>query len=139
MGGKESAQVDSEYFEKISFHINILVCGDYPEQNIESDLDNINILNKDEESKFIKKGVHKNIPDWNYFFFKKDNNIGNNTRIFLMNSIKKLDYKSLILFYSGLKKYTYNDLLQFYDGQSDSYQINTIIVTKKMKNLYYQN
>jgi hypothetical protein len=31
MGGSESKQADSEYFENVRFFINILVCGDYNE------------------------------------------------------------------------------------------------------------
>ena len=47
MGGKESKQVDSQYFEKISFEVNILVCGDYNEQLLQRDLNRIKIMQEE--------------------------------------------------------------------------------------------
>lgn len=67
----------------------------------------------------------------NYYFFPKDKNIGQNTKNFLRNSIKKNDYKNLILFYSGLNNYTYEDLLKYYDEQESVYHVNTLIITKR--------
>lgn len=131
MGGKESIQADSQYFTKVSFQVNILVCGDYVEENMERDLDNIQIIKKHEGLNYIKKGGHKNINEWNYYFFPKNKNIGEDTKNFIKKKITIKDYKNLILFYSGLNNYTYEDLLKFYDSQPDSYQINTIIITKR--------
>ena len=73
MGNKETKQVDSEYFEKdkISFHINILVCGDYNEKFIEKDLQNVANITKEEGVNYIKTGIHNIMKDWNYFFLKK--------------------------------------------------------------------
>ena len=131
MGGSESSQVDSEYFEKACFNVNILVCGDYIEEVIERDLEKIKVIPEEEGVKYIKKGCHKNMVDWQYFFFKKNEKIGDNTKSFIRDKIKKKDYKNLILFYSGLDNFTYKNLLEFYDNQPDTYHINTIIVTKK--------
>jgi GTPase Era involved in 16S rRNA processing len=128
MGGNESTQVDSEYFKKISFHLNILICGDYIEESL--DLDNVRKSEQHEGLKYIKKGKHKNINEWDFYFFKKDKQIGENTFEVLRGFLKKKDYKNLIIFYSGLEYFTYEDLLKFYDKKPDSYHINTIIITK---------
>ena len=89
MGGKESTQVDSQYYAELSFHFNILVCGDYLEEYLQNDLDNIKIIDKHEGLLYTKKGDHKNIQDWNYFFFPKNKNIGNNTLKYLQENLKK--------------------------------------------------
>ena len=134
MGGKESTQVDSQYFEKLSFHLNILVCGDYLEEHLRNDLDNIKIIDKHEGLLYTKQGEHRNISEWNYFFFPKNKDIGKNTLEFLRQKLIKKDYKNLILFYTGLNNFTYEDLITFYDSKQDSYHINMIIVTKKDEN-----
>lgn len=134
MGGKESTQVDSQYFEKLSFHLNILVCGDYLEEHLQNDLDNIKIIDKHEGLLYTKQGEHRNISEWNYFFFPKNKDIGKNTLEFLRQKLIKKDYKNLILFYTGLNNFTYEDLITFYDSKQDSYHINMIIVTKKDEN-----
>ena len=133
MGAKETKQVDSEYFEKdkISFHINILVCGDYNEKFIEKDLQNVANITQEEGVTYIKTGIHNNMKDWNYFFFEKNTDIGKNTLAFIMEKSSKKDYKNLILFYSGLNNYTYKNLLEFYDNQFGVYHVNTIIITKR--------
>ena len=132
MGGSETKQIDSQYFEeKNMFRIKILVCGDYNSQLIEKDLDNIKIINKKEEGKkYIKKGCHRNMFDWNYFFFEKNKDIGNNTLDFIKESIQNTDFRNLILFYSGLNYFTYKDLLEFYDNKANIYHMNTIIIVK---------
>ena len=129
MGNKDT-RVDSECFSKITFHVNILICGNYIEEIIEKDLDNVRVIQKYEGLNYIKKGGHKNINDWNYFFFPKNTDIGKNTLTFIRDSIKNLDYKNLILFYSGLNNFSYEDLLNFYDNQAEIYQSNIIIITK---------
>lgn len=129
MGNKDT-RVDTECFTKITFHVNILICGNYIEEIIEKDLDNVRVIQKYEGLNYIKKGGHKNINDWNYFFFPKNTDIGKNTLTFIRNSIKNLDYKNLILFYSGLNNFSYEDLLNFYDNQAEIYQSNIIIITK---------
>ena len=129
MGNKDT-RVDSECFSKITFHVNILICGNYIEEIIEKDLDNVRVIQKYEGLNYIKKGGHKNINDWNYFFFPKNKDIGKNTLTFIRDSIKNLDYKNLILFYSGLNNFSYEDLLNFYDNQAEIYQSNIIIITK---------
>ena len=115
MGNSES-RIDSQSYENITFHVNILVCGDYVEENVEKDLENIKVIQEHEGLSYIKKGNHKNINDWKYFFFPKDKDIGKKTRNFIKDSMKIFDYKNLILFYSGLEDFTYEDLLKFYDN-----------------------
>ena len=51
MGGRESSQIDSSYFEKGSFHLNIL----------KEELENIKIYRNNELS-YYKKSTHINIP-----------------------------------------------------------------------------
>ena len=131
MGGSESKQADSEYFENVRFFINTLVCGDYNEGLLERDLENVKKVPKEEGLNYIKKGYHKNIKDWEYFFFKKNNSIGDNTKHFIQDNVKNKNYKNLILFYSGLKNFTYKNLLEYYDNEADSYHTHIIIVTKK--------
>ena len=99
--------------------------------SLEKDLENIKMIKKDEGKKYIKKGRHRNINDWNYFFFEKNTKIGDNTLHFIKKSIIDKDYKNLILFYSGLNDFTYTNLLEFYDNQPSTYHINIIIITKK--------
>ena len=131
MGGSETKQIDSQYFEKITFEVNILVCGDYNDQLLEKDLEKMKIIEKEEGLPYIKKGCHNAIKDWIYYFFEKNNEIGNKTKKFIQTKKRKKNFKNLILFYSGLNNYTYKDLLQFYDDQPDTYHTNIIIVTKK--------
>ena len=131
MGGKETKQVDSQYFEKISFEVNILVCGDYNEQLLQRDLNRIKIMQEEEGVPYIKKGCHNSIKDWVYYFFEKNNDIGDNTLKFIKPLIRKQKFKNLILFYSGLNNYTYKDLLEFYNDQAECYHTNIIIITKK--------
>lgn len=134
MGNNES-RIDSQSYENITFHVNILVCGDYVEENVEKDLENIKVIQEHEGLSYIKKGNHKNINDWKYFFFPKDKDIGKKTRNFIKDSMKIFDYKNLILFYSGLEDFTYEDLLKFYDNESEIYHVNTIIVSKRGEKL----
>ena len=134
MGGKESTPIDTEYYKKLCFDLNLLVYGNYNEEIIEKDTENIKQVDKNKDEYYIKEGRHKELKEWKYYFFSKDKNIGKNTLSFLRKQLIKRDYKNLILFYSGLKNYTYNDLFKFYDDQADIYQINTIIVTKNDEN-----
>ena len=99
MGGKESKQVDSQYFEKISFEVNILVCGDYNEQLLQRDLNRIKRIQEEAGLPYIKKGCHNSIKDWVYYFFEKNNEIGNNTKKFIQANIRQNNFKNLILFY----------------------------------------
>ena len=70
---KSLSNFDGEYFKDTKFELNILICGDYSEVNIEKELEIVKIIN-DRDSPFFKKGIHNNIPGWNYYFFAKDNN-----------------------------------------------------------------
>jgi GTPase Era involved in 16S rRNA processing len=132
MGGKESSHVDSSYFQGVSFHLNILVCGDFPEGILENELENIKKVDKYKGLTYYKKGTHKNIPKWYYYFFPKDDKIGETTFDFICNSITKdKDNSNVILFFSGLSDYTYKDIISFYDQKPSIYHSNIIIVTKR--------
>ncbi len=130
MGGKESSQIDSQYYENVSFHLNILVCGDYSEINIENELEGAKVIDNFKGLPYAKAGKHKNINDWKYYIFAKDENIGENTYNFICNSIKNNDINNVIVFYSGLSCYTYKKLIEFYDAQKEVYIPNIIIITK---------
>ena len=56
MGGKESTHIDSLYFENVSFHLNILVCGDYSEMSIENELENVKNIDSFKGLTYIKVG-----------------------------------------------------------------------------------
>lgn len=134
MGGKEISQADSQYFEHFTFHLNLLICGDYPEDNLEKEIDNIQKIAKHKGFPYIKKGNHKNIKDWNFYFFQKDKDIGENTYKFIEESITneyKKDSNNVILFYSGLKDFTGENLIKYYDGKKKIYHPNFVIVTNK--------
>jgi hypothetical protein len=64
----EKPQEDTVYYEKVSFELNILVCGNYVEGIIAKDLNQINELIR---SIYKKGGKHNLIPEWEYFFLKK--------------------------------------------------------------------
>ena len=144
--GGESSQVDSSYFEKVSFHLNILICGDFKEGLFEEELKIIEI-DRNNNLSYYRKGTHSNIPEWEYYFFHKDKEIGETTFKFIQDSIvkEKPDYNNVILFFSGLRDYTYNDIISFYDEKQSIYHPNIIIVTKSGEsfvlpqfNIYFQ-
>ena len=129
MGERESSQVDSSYFEKVSFHLNILICGDFKEGLFEEELKIIEI-DRNNNLSYYRKGTHSNIPEWEYYFFHKDKKIGETTFKFIYDSSKQ-DKKNVIVFFSGLRDYTYNDIISFYDQKQPIYHPNIIIVTKR--------
>ena len=108
MGGKESTHIDSLYFENVSFHLNILVCGDYSEMSIENELENVKNIDSFKGLPYIKVGTHKNLNDWKYYFFAKDENIGENTFKLINESVLAKDIQNVILFYYGLNIFTKN-------------------------------
>jgi len=114
MGNKgEKPQEDTVYYEKVSFELNILVCGNYVEGIIAKDLKGIcEVVRKN----YKKSGTHNFIPEWKYLFFEKDKDIGENTASFIKNSIQRYNkFKNLIIFYSGFSDYSYENLLEYYD------------------------
>ena len=116
--GKEDSQEDSQYYERVSFQMNILVCGNYEEKKLEEDLEQIKLAERHEGAKYIKMGLHKTISEWKYYIFAKDKDIGKNTLDFIKTSIiAKKDYKNMIMFYSGLSDFKAEDLLNFYDRE----------------------
>ena len=118
--GRESPQSDSKYYPKVSFKMNILVCGNYKQEKLERKLKEIKIID-DKNIKYFKKGSHKTISEWDYYFFKKDKEVGKKTFRFIEDSILNNENKNLILFYSGIKDFTAKDLLIFYDGINSNY------------------
>ena len=139
--GKESSQEDSQYYEKVSFELNILVCGNYNQENIERDLKEIQLVENHEGVTYIRKGLYKVIPEWKYFFFEKDNEIGSNTFKFIENSIlRKKNFKNLILFYSGLNDYSVNDFLTYYDQKvRPNYYPYILIISRQNENINLPN
>ena len=141
--GKESSQEDSQYYEKVSFDLNILVCGNYNQENIERDLKEIHLVENHEGVTYIERGLHKFIPEWKYFLFGQNNDIGRNTFRFIENSIARNDnFKNVILFYSGLGNFTVNNLLAYYDQEvMANYHPYILIITRKneKKNINLSN
>ena len=139
--GKEISQEDSQYYEKVSFELNILVCGNYNQENIERDLKEIQLVENHEGVTYIRKGLYKVIPEWKYFFFEKDNEIGSNTFRFIENSIlRKKNFKNLILFYSGLNDYSVNDFLTYYDRRvRPNYYPYILIISRQNENINLPN
>jgi len=140
MGGKEYSQEDSKYYENASFQMNVLVCGNYKEDNIENEIEMSKSVKGHDGNKYNKTGKHKTISEWEYFFFDKDKKIGENTYSFIKESITdKLNYNNLILFYTGLEIFTFENLLNFYDGQLANYHPNILIITKKDEDIKIPN
>ena len=93
--GKEDSQEDSQFYERVSFHMNILVCGNYIEKNLEADLEHIMPVGRHEGINCKTKGIHKTISEWKYYIFTKDKKIGENTLDFIKTSIIiNRDYKN---------------------------------------------
>ena len=133
IAGKEKCQEDNAYYEKVSFELNILVCGNYNEGMILKDLKDV----REEDKEYKKTGNHNLITEWKYFFFEKSKDIGEKTFKFIEHSIlcdKK--NKNLILFYSGLKNYSYENLLEYYDNKvKPNYHPGILIIAKQDENI----
>ena len=135
--GKESSQEDTVYYPKALFELNLLVCGNYFEDIIERDL---NEINESVEENYIKRGKHNVLPEWEYFFFRKDKAIGKNTASFMQNSIRQGKYKNLIIFYSGFGDYSYENLLEYYDKEvKPNYYPGILIIAKQDENIILPN
>ena len=138
MGGKESPQVD--IIEKVEFDLNVLVCGNFVEADIEKDLKEPEKPEKYDGKPYFKKWIHKNVKGWKYYLFSQDKDIGENTFKFIEESItKNKDYKNIILFFSGLNEFTYKNLIDFYDEKLEIYHSNILIITKKGESFIAQN
>ena len=137
MGGKESSQEDSQYYANVSFKMNLLVCGNYDKNSIEKELEKFSSVRDYEGKKYIEVATHKTIPEWKFYFFDKNKDIGENTIDFIRDSIiRKIDYNNLILFYTGLENFTYENLLKFYDGQeTTNYHPIILIIKEKNENI----
>ena len=137
MGGNPS---HLEVEEKVTFELNILVCGNYVEAKLINNLKDFETIKAYEGKSYIKKGVHKYISSWNYFFFSQDAEIGINTFKFIDYSItNNKKYNNIILFFSGLNEFTYKELLDFYDKEAEVYHPNFLIITKNGENFLPQN
>lgn len=135
MGNKgEKPQEDTVYYEKVSFELNILVCGNYVEGIIAKDLKGINEVVRE---KYKKSGTHNFIPEWKYLFFEKDKDIGENTASFIKNSIQRYNkFKNLIIFYSGFSDYSYENLLEYYDEKVlPNYHPGILIIAEQNENI----
>ena len=133
IAGKEKCQEDNAYYEKVSFELNILVCGNYNEGMILKDLKDV----REEDKEYKKTGNHNLITEWKYFFFEKSKDIGEKTFKFIEHSILcDNKYNNLILFYSGLKNYSYENLLEYYDNKvKPNYHPGILIIAKQDENI----
>ena len=130
-------QADSEHFTELTFQLNILICGNYNTDIFKSYLDIIENKSNNQKGNYIKYGKHKNMKDWQYYFFPT-NEIEKNTYDFIENQMILNNKKNLILFYSG-KDYNPQKLLEFYDEKGEIYHPQFIIITESNKTFEYQN
>ena len=103
---EESAFEKSEELKNISFKLNIFVCGNYLESNIEKELTDIIIIDESKNLSFIKKGNNRKNPGWVFYFF--NNNYQN---IKKEKMWKFREQSNVFLFYSGLNNFKFKDLI----------------------------
>ena len=140
MGGGEAAQED--VIKKVTFDLNLLICGNYVESKISEKLKNKEVkkLETYEGKPYKKKGSSKNVEGWNYYLFTQDEDIGKNTLEFIQESVSKNKYnKNVIVFFTGLNEFSYKDLIEFYDKQSDCYHCFILIITKNGESILPEN
>ncbi len=130
-------QEDSKQFTELTFQLNILICGNYNIEIFKSYLDKIENKPNNQEGKYIKYGKHKNMKDWQYFFFPK-NEIEENSFDFIKQQKKLDNKKNLILFYCG-ENFNPQKFLEFYDKKAEIYHPQFIIITETNKKFEYQN
>ena len=117
--------------------MNVLVCGNYDEERLSFDLEGLRNVPEYKGKKYIKRGSHKYVSQWKYFFFRKDENIGENTFSTICDFIINYkDYKNLILFYTGLSCFSADDLIKFYEQKPTNYQPSIIFISKKYEFIY---
>jgi len=133
----EKKEEDSKQFTELAFQLNILICGNYNINKLNTYLDKIEDKSNNQEGKYIKYGKHKNMKDWQYYFFPEDK-IEENTFDFIENQMILNNKKNLILFYCG-KDFDPQKLLEFYDNQAEIYHPQFIIITETNKKFEYQN
>ena len=103
---EESAFEKSEELKNISFKLNIFVCGNYLESNIEKELTDIKIIDESKNLSFIKKGNNRKNPGWVFYFFN------NNYQNIKKEKIWKFrEQSNVFLFYSGLNNFKFKDLI----------------------------
>ena len=134
--GITDSHEDSRYFSKAYFNMNVLVCGNYNEEKLSFDLEGLKNVPNYEGKTYIKRGSHKYVSQWKYFFYSKDGHIGDNTFSTISDFICNKDYKNLILFYTGLSSFTADNLIKFYEQKSSNYQPCIIIISKKYEYIY---
>ena len=134
--GLETSHEDTRYYSKAYFNMNVLVCGNYNEEKLSFDLEGLKNVPNYEGKTYIKRGSHKYVTHWKYFFYSKDGHIGDNTFSTICDFIYNKDYKNLILFYTGLSSFTANDLINFYGKKTSNYQPSILIISKKYEYIY---
>ena len=85
MGAKIEPHID--IIERVTFDLNILVCGNYVEANILNELKEVKTFTQHDGKPYFKKGIHKFVKSWKYYLFSQDKDIGENTFKFIEDLI----------------------------------------------------
>ena len=119
----------SEELKNISFKLNIFIYGNYPENEIEKELNDIKIIDKSKNLPLIKKGKHKINPEWVFYFFDKNLNIKEKKWEFRKQF--KEEY-NVFLFYADSKNYCSDYLINNY-FLLDNFSIIIVAEAKRKK------
>lgn len=118
MGGNNSKLESHEKNYKFEFDMNILVCGDYDQDNLEEKF--TSTFKEVQSQKYILEAKHKIIKDWNFFVFKKSNpEIGKDVYEFIKNKFEeKNGEKNAIIYYVDENA---NSLINYFDENNKNY------------------
>ena len=119
----------SEELKNISFKLNIFIYGNYPENEIEKELNDIKIIDKSKNLPLIKKGKHKINPGWVFYFFDKNRNIKEKSREFEKQFNEEYN---VILFFYDLNNDNFKDFIEIIQCLNES----SIIFVIKKKELF---
>ena len=119
----------SEELKNISFKLNIFIYGNYPENEIEKELNDIKIIDKSKNLPLIKKGKHKINPGWVFYFFDTNQNIKEKSREFEKQFNKEYN---VILFFYDLNNDNFKDFIEIIQCLNES----SIIFVIKKKELF---
>ena len=122
----------SEELKNISFKLNIFIYGNYPENEIEKELNDIKIIDKSKNLPLIKKGKHKINPGWVFYFFDTNQNIKEKSREFGKQFNKEYN---VILFFYDLNNDNFKDFIEIIQCLNES---SIIFVIKKKNYFNYQ-
>ena len=126
---------DKNYFPDANFGLNILICGNYNEEDFN---DNLIFINDDKNDySYLKKGEYKNNKEWKFFLFPNNNyNICQKTFETIKTFIENMrNFKNVLIYFSEIKDSSLEKLLKFYNKFSPIFQPFFIIVNNKEDNI----